>query len=229
VTATVGRNQSTVYFINVSLDVITVTGTAHEFMAWVSTGESAFDWAEPNFTPRTTRTLNTHGSIVVDLPFTMTVGESEFSDLRIYADGFVVASASSIPPNLPNRCFANETYPPYLVAGWWSDLSVQSDSAVSTFQPDADHFVIEYDKFAGTGSADANDRVTFQIVLDSSGQVELNYAQVPKDSPANLTVGAAIEDGRFYNQITCQIPGTIQVGAAPTSQQSFLLHSEELY
>src|SRR5262249_44682402 len=123
-----------------------------------------------------------------------TVNEQDFTDLRIYADGFVASPASFAPANFPNKCFANQISPTYSVAGWWSNLELGVDSALSTFQSDEDHFVIEYDKFISAGS-DPHETVTFQIILDADGQAQFNYAQLPSEAPEDLTVGASIDDG----------------------------------
>jgi len=103
------------------------------------------------------------------------------------------------------------------------------DGTLSTFQPDADHFVVEYDNFMRADTIDPDDRVTFQIVLDRTGQVQLNYKQVPQHTPADLTIGVSVDDGRFYNQITCRVAGTTRIGEAPNAGQSIILHNEELY
>jgi hypothetical protein len=103
------------------------------------------------------------------------------------------------------------------------------ESALTTFQPDDARFVVEYDNFVSMGSSDPDDLVTFQIVLSRDGQIGLNYDRVPEHAPKSLTVGASIEDGRFYNQITCHLAGSLRIGEAPQAHQSFVLTKEDLY
>jgi hypothetical protein len=157
------------------------------------------------------------------------VGGRSFLDLRIFADGFVVAPESAFTPNLPNQCLANQTWPSFSVYGWWSDLSLAAGSTLSTFQPDANRFVVEYHDFVSAGSSKPDDRVSFQIVLQREGEIELNYAQIPEHATASLTVGASAMDGRFYNQITCFREGTMRIGKMPQAHQSFFLQPEDLY
>ena len=230
VTTTETGGSTTVYVIATQLDVYpNRVGAARFFIPWVGAGQGGYRWAEPTFTARTNRAIDGDGSIVVDLPFTMTVNGRAYGDLRIYADGFVVASASALPDNLPNVCLDNQVFPSFSAYGWWSDLSLDVDSQLSTFQPDGDHFAIEYSKFVSLGSSDPDDRVTMQIVLSRNGSVELNYRHVPQNAPANLTVGASVDDGRFYNQVTCFVAGTRRLGEVPQANQSFTLNQEALY
>ncbi|MCC6453727.1 MAG: S8 family serine peptidase [Caldilineaceae bacterium] len=231
VTATNEEGGQSIYTVGTRLDVApaAVLHPTKVFMPWAGQRVHFPIWAEPAQSGRTNYAISGDSSIVVDLPFTMTVGERTFSDVRIFVDGFVVAPASAFAPNLPNHCLDNQTWPSFAVYGWWSDLSPGAGSTLSTFQPDADHFVVEYNNFAGAGSSDPDNRVTFQIVLQREGQIELNYAQVPEDAPANLTVGASAVDGRFYNQITCFMEGTMRIGEMPQAHQSFFLQAEDLY
>lgn len=181
VTTTQEGGGTTVYQIDTQLDVYpSMVGNKRTFVPWVGAGEGGYRWAEPTFTLRTEYPIDDGASIVVDLPFTMTVNEREYADVRIYADGFVVASGSAFPATLPNVCLDNQVFPSFAAYGWWSDLSLDAESELATFQPDADHFAVEYSKFVSEGSADPDDRVTMQIVLGRNGSVELNYRQVPQ-------------------------------------------------
>jgi hypothetical protein len=220
----------TIYSIGTSLTVNrAVVGDAHMFMPWAGLQSGAFAWATPAYTGRTYYAISSNDSIVVDLPFNLTMNGRTYPDLRIFADGFVVASATAFPPNLPTHCLANQNWPPFSVYGWWSDLNVGTGSTIATFQPDPDSFVIEYTDLLSAGSSDLDDRVSFQIVLHKGGQIELNYGRVPEHTPANLTVGASATDGRFYNQIACFNGGSMRLGEAPQTHQSIVFQPEDLY
>jgi hypothetical protein len=230
VTATVEGGGTSVYFIDTGLHLYpSAVGDVDLYFPIAKAVPDGFRWYEPTFTERTNYTMSNDGSIVVDLPFTMTVNKRIYSDIRIFADGFAVAPASSFPANLPNECLANQTSPAFSIYGWWSSLSLAADSALSTFQPDPTRFVIEYDNFVTMGSSDPDDRVTFQIVLNSNGILELNYETAPEHTPPDLTVGASAEEGRFYNQITCHLGSSIRVGEAPQANQSFVFVLGDLY
>lgn len=230
VSSTVAGGSTSVYFIDTRLNVYpTMVGASRLYVAWLAAPETAFTWAEPNGMGRTNYAIGNGSSIVVDLPFTMTVRGKSHTDLRIFADGFVVAPASAFPTNLPNQCLANQTWPAFAAYGWWSDLTLAVDSSLSTFQPDADHFVIEYDRFASAGSSDPADRVHFQIVLDREGRIAFNYDQIPEHLPTSLTVGASVADGRYFNQVTCHQTGSMQIGEIPQDHQSFNFQVGDLY
>lgn len=230
VTAKAEGGGTSIYFVNTRLNVYpTMVGSERLYLAWLGTPGESFQWAVPDSHGRTAYTIGSSSSIVVDLPFTMTVRNESYTDLRVYADGFVVASSTAFPANLPNRCLANQVWPPFAVYGWWSDLSLGLDSTLSTFQPDPDHFVVEYSRFISAGSSDPDDRVSFQIVLDRNGQIVLNYAETPEHLPAGVTVGASIIDGRYYNQIACHLSGSKQINEVPRAPQTFTFTLDDLY
>jgi hypothetical protein len=230
VTTTVEGGGTSVYFIDTGLHLYpSMVGEARIYVPLAKAVPAGFRWYVPGFTGRTNYTLANDGSIVIDLPFTLTVNQRIYSDLRIFADGFVVAPASSFPANLPNECLANQTSPAFSVYGWWSSLSLATDSAFSTFQPDSERFVIEYNNFVTMGSSDPDDRVSFQIVLNRNGILELNYDHIPEHAPPSLTIGASALEGRFYNQVTCHLDGSTRVGEAPQAHQSFVFVLGDLY
>jgi hypothetical protein len=225
----------TIYSIATSLSVIRpVVGNEQIFVPWAGSGSGTFVWETPAYSQRIQYAISSDDNIVVDLPFSMTVGGRTYADLRIFADGFVVAAASAFPANLPTHCLANQTWPSFSVYGWWSNLSVGIGSTLSTFQPTAESFVVEYANLISAGSSDPDDRVSFQTVLHKNGQIDLNYDRVPEHTPANLTIGASSVDGRFYNQITCHTAGptqfgSVQFGEVPQAKQSITFQPEDLY
>jgi subtilisin family serine protease len=228
VTSTTQDGLKTSYTVDARLDVANQVRDHVHLLPWVGGRSASYTWAEPAHTGRTSYLFTADGSIVVELPFTMTVNGRSYTDLRIFADGFAVASASAFPANAPTHCLANQTWPAFAVYGWWSELSLSQESALSTFQPNANSFVIEYVDMVSMGSSNPNDRVSFQIVLYRNGTVELNYEQVPEQKPSMLTVGVSALDGRFYNQVTCHA-GTLVIGEAPAAHQSFLFQPGDLY
>lgn len=230
ITATTSTGGTSVYFVYPSLDMYPSTvGPEKLYVPSIQARRDGFQWAEPTYSARIYHSISSDSNFVLDLPFTMTVNSRQYNDIRIFADGFVVASGSALPSNLPNQCLDNKVWPSFAVYGWWSDLSVGSGSTLSTFQPDADRLVIEYNGFVSQASFDPEDRVSFQMVLSRNGKVELNYLQVPKNSPSRLTVGASIEDGRFYNQVTCHLAGSLQLGEIPRRYQSFVIDAEAFF
>jgi subtilisin family serine protease len=229
VTSSTDDEVKTVYRVPVRFDVARpVVGDERLFLPWASGEPVSYEWTEATYSKRTSYAVSNNGSIVVELPFTMTVKGTSYTDLRIFTDGFVVASASALPPNSPTHCLANQTWPSFSAYGWWSDLSVGEDSSIATFQPTADLFVIEYTDLISAGSIDPDDLVSFQIVLNSNGEVTLNYAKVPEHTPSSVVIGVSALDGRFYNQITCHVGSTV-LGEVPQANQSILFGTGDLY
>lgn len=213
--------------IYVDLTVYSQTVTSQVFVPLASNNYAAGNWAQPDYISRTAYTIGSSGNLVLALPFTMTLGGREYTDLSVGVDGIVSLPASSSMPPLPATCLANNTSFGVFVYGWWADLSLDVPGArISTFQPDPDRFVVEYDQVAMVGSSE---RVSFQVVLRVDGRIELNYGDVPGEAPVgNVVVGASMQEGRFYNQVACWT-GSTKVGTLPQSNQSLIIHPEELY
>jgi subtilisin family serine protease len=143
VTTTVEGGGTAIYFINTRLTTYPAqVGNSRMYLMWAGGHPQGFQWAQPTYTARVNYAISSDSSIFLALPFTLTVNERSYTDLRLFADGFVVGSGSAFPPNLPNLCLANRTWPSFAVYGWWSDLSVDANSTLATFQPDPEHFVI---------------------------------------------------------------------------------------
>ena len=204
-----------------------------------------FTWETP-ISP-TVYSLGASDSVTVPLPFAFPFAGPTGTELltydsgRIYADGFVTfpaASAAPVADSGTNRCLpvvgVDEVQG---VFGWWADLDAGvPGAAVSTFQPAGTpgRFVIQYENVASAGANPAY-RVTFQIVLYASGDVQLNYQQVPTLWASTLTelrpfatVGVQAQNGLFRNQVACQT-AAIRQGILPYSNQSLRISNIDLY
>jgi hypothetical protein len=205
----------------------------------------SFTW-EKSISP-TLYSLGASGSLEVALPFSFPFPGQPGADLRsygrarIYADGFITfPDGGPVVLDNPgkNRCL------PVVAAdavqgvfGWWADLDTGVPGAqVSTFRPlqGASRFVIEYKDVAAVG-ADPSDRVSFQIVLYATGDVQLNYLKAPAlFAPAltNLmppaTIGLQAQNGVYRNQIACRT-ATVRTGTLPQSGQSLRLKVGTMY
>lgn len=213
--------------IYVDLTVYGQTIRPQLFTPLMAQAYQAGAWEQPGFTARTAYSLGSNGSLAVTLPFTFTIGARNYTDLSIGADGVVALPATSFLPQLPARCLANNIALGTIIYGWWTDLNLTAPGArISTFQPDADRFVIEYNQASIVGSSE---RVSFQIVLHVDGQIQLNYGEMPAHSlDAPVVVGVSTQDGRFYNQVACWT-GRSKLGTLPESYQSLVIHPEELF
>ena len=229
--------------ITAALDVYTPTLPPELYLPF--TGQSPhtgavwpfveFGWETPDtVTPgamgRVERVLPKDSSIGITLPVTITVGGQQFTDARIYSDGYVSLPAAARMERSDNECLPLIASSGMAVFGWWSELDPgRSGSVVSTFQSGPDRFVIEFQDVRVDGGA-FDERVSFQIVLYEDGRVRLNYAQMPvyAGAPPKVTVGAQRQDGRFSNQIAC-VTSAIEVGTIPESYQSILLREGDLF
>lgn len=204
-----------------------------------------FTWETP-ISP-TAYTLGASDSVTVPLPFAFpfagpTGTESlTYDSARIYADGFVTfpaGSAATVPNPGTNRCLpVVDVDAVQGVFGWWADLDAGVPGAtISTFRPAGtpNRFVIEYENVASAG-ADPAYRVSFQIVLYASGDVQFNYLQVPSPWAPSLTdlrplatVGVQAQNGLFRNQVACQT-AAVRQGILPLPNQSLRISNADLY
>ena len=206
---------------------------------------TAFTWETP--VSPTVYSLGASDSVTVPLPFAFPFAGPTgtealtYNSTRIHADGFVTfpaANTAAIADPAMNRCLpvvgSDEIQG---VFGWWADLDAgASGASVSTFQPTGtpNRFVIQYENVASAGDNPAY-RVTFQIVLFASGDVQLNYLDVPTpwaptltDLRPLVTVGVQAQNGLFRNQVACQTDAVRQ-GTLPHSDQSLHISNADLY
>lgn len=199
------------------------------FFALFPNATTEFGWVNAEGAAVINHAITPDAALALALPFTMTVGGRSYTEARLYADGMVALPGTSAPANLPPRCLNNMVWPAVTIAGWWSDLDTGlQGSRLLTFQPDANRWVIQYDHVPVAGSDDPAQRLTMQIVLYRSGQVDVHYRDVPTVPPAALTVGMAAQDGRRYNQVVCLSPAT-RVVTLPQPRQTLRFRWADLY
>jgi hypothetical protein len=188
-----------------------------------------YSWEEPaEPSDRTLHRLFDNSNIALSLPFTFTLRGIDHTAARIYSDGFLRFPDATTGDNLPNRCLPNLAEPGQAIYGWWADLDPGAPGAqVSSFQPSADRFVVEFTDVPAAGGIISAYEVSFQIVLHRNGDVRLNYRQAPgltADAPP-VTVGIEAHDGLFFNQVACNDTEQ-EIGYLPESQQSILFHTQ---
>ena len=193
----------------------------------------SFSWETPvSEADRVVRTLGNNANFGLSLPFDFPLKGETQSDIVVYSDGMVLFPSDGNRPTVTeNRCLPDTAWPHQAIYGWWADLDPSADGArVSYFQPTDDRFVIEYFNVPSAAEGDAAYRVSFQIVLDEAGVVEVNYLSLPIQvgAPPQATVGIEAIDGLFHNQVFCA-DGVKQLGAMPQSNQSFVFIAEDIY
>lgn len=193
----------------------------------------AFTWEQPaNPNDRTIYDLTDNSNTIVSLPlgFAFPLRGRLYSSLRIYSDGVVVFPLDQTA-SLPNDCLLTDRAPKDAVYGWWADLNPEagsSETRISTF-PLPGRFVVEFADVP-SGGAQGVYNVSFQIVLYATGDVRLNYRDVPQfgGPPAPITVGVEGGGGLFYNQLFCAADGRV-FGAVPDARSSYLIQAEDIF
>ena len=106
---------------------------------------------------------------------------------------------------------------------------------MSSFQPGADRFVIQYSNVSSAPGVTPPYAVTFQIVLYANGDVKLNYWDVPPlvatsfvAATPQATVGVQGARGLRYNEIACAAAAT-SLRVMPAAGQSILIRAGEVY
>jgi subtilisin family serine protease len=217
--------------LNNALFLPFVANAADDGSSTSAASTSAFAWelpADPE--DRTVYDMDS-GSAVASVPsgFAFPLRGRLHGSLRIYADGLVVFPLDKTAPALPNNCMPSDRVPQEAVYGWWADLNPGAAGAqVSTFALDG-RFVIEFADVP-SGGAQGVYNVSFQIVLYESGDVRLNYLDVPRfgGPPASITVGVEGGGGLFYNQLFCAADGRV-FGAVPDALESYLIQAEDIF
>lgn len=189
----------------------------------------SFQWEMPlQATDRTTYGMTDNSNVGVSLPFTFTLRNKDYTSARIFSEGFISFPDTTGSESLPIRCLPNLAQPAQAIYGWWADLDPgQAGARVSTFQPAADRFVVEFENVPAAGATPAY-QVSFQIVFYSTGDVRLNYLDAPllqKTAPV-VTIGIEARDGLFYNQVACN-DGALQVGYLPSPRQTLYFDAQE--
>ena len=160
--------------------------------------------------------MTDNSSIGLLLPFTYTAESLAVTDVRLYADGFLIFPALKSVASLPVACTPDETPASEAVYGWWSDLNPGLGGTVNTFTSTAGAFVAEFLDVPLAGSP--GERVSFQMALFADGRVKLNYAALPK-TVGEVVVGMEVNDGLLSTRIACRKGNTV-LGTLPVAGET---------
>ena len=115
------------------------------------------------------------------LPFSFPFGAGSYNAVRIHSDGVLTlpaGDAQSVPS--ANRCLPENLWPANAIYGWWADLDPgQSGATVSGFPAGSDRYVFEFSNVPTAEGVTPAYVVSFQMALDSDGDIKLNYLDVP--------------------------------------------------
>lgn len=194
---------------------------------------ATYDWAVPDIAANLqTHAIAPNGDVVVTLPMTVVVRGEILQSLRIHENGFVVLPNTPLSVDLTgvNRCMPMTDPFGTVIFGWWTNLDASAPGAkITSFTASGKRYVIQFENVPALG-APRPYKVTFQIVLDQQGNIRLNYKDVPAPigKPMPATIGAQVENGRFFSEILCST-ATHTFGVAPESRKSILIRSIDLY
>jgi subtilisin family serine protease len=189
-------------------------------------GTGAFRWEAPDSAGRTTINLSGDQSVQLALPFLFPFGGRSYTDTRVHANGFLTFPGGETESSVPNGCLPTVAWPGQAIYGWGADLEPNANGGrISTFRTVEGRYVVEF-QGAPPASAAIEGVATFQMVLSDTGDIGLNYRQLPQSVRA--TVGVEALDSRLYNLIHCA-DGVSQIGMAPVGEQSFIIHPGDLY
>jgi hypothetical protein len=135
-----------------------------------------------------TTALGGDGTATVPISFPFEFYGETYDNAFINANGFVAFQAPGGTTYL-NQQIPTDGTVNNMVAGFWTDFEPQNFEGAVHFQAFEDHFVVQWTNASiYSGSADAT--ATFQIVLNSDGNIDVYYEDVESaDFLSSATVG----------------------------------------
>lgn len=125
----------------------------------------------------------------IPLPFTFPYYGNAYSSVRVCSNGFLNFTETETPYN-PTASLPDGSAPRNILALFWTDLYVRSDSSIHYRSPDSSTFVVSYVNMSTYGNR--NDagapRINAQVVLKSNGQIIYQYQSV-NSSLSGFTIG----------------------------------------
>ncbi|HEX8385513.1 MAG TPA: hypothetical protein VF576_04975, partial [Rubricoccaceae bacterium] len=150
-------------------------------------GGPVYQWTDVRATG-TRHPLSGSGDGWVDLPFAFPFYGQTYTRVKVYADGLISFLPTYQGSTYNNRPIPYWDNPDLFVAGFWDDLDPSRAGGVYTGTDARGRFVVQYHEVGLAGAAAPNARYTFQIVLDPSGTILIQYG--PMAGPtASATVG----------------------------------------
>ncbi len=141
------------------------------------------------------------GTVEIPLSFSFEFYGVDYTSAFINANGFVALQAPTSSTTWVNSQIPVDNAINNMIAGLWTDIEPQNFNGSLHYQDLGDQFIIQWTDVAEyLGSA--NETVTFQIVLNSNGNVDIYYDDVESASFLDLsTVGIENGDGTDGAQV----------------------------
>lgn len=186
------------------------------YLSLTSRQTTGLEWQTANAEGKQNLQMTDSSSIGLPLPFTYTVESLAVTDVRLYADGFLIFPALKSVASLPVTCTPDETPASEAIYGWWSDLNPGLGGKVTSFTSTSGAFVVEFLDVPLAGSPE--ERVSFQMALFADGSVKLNYAALPA-VPGDVAVGMEVNGGLLSTRIACRKGSTV-LGTLPVAGET---------
>ncbi len=181
-TATLAPNSTgsvTLPIQNIGLANLTwnLTASAAGLYSWAdsTSGGPAYSWYD--IASLGTRHWGTGNNVddsdtTVTLPFTFPFYGGNFTQLKIGSNGILSPGTSSVVNTFNNVTLPNVTAPANLIAAFWDDLFTDDSAQIRSYAVDGNTFVVLYENVKSYSSVN---RVTFQVVLRSNGQITVQF------------------------------------------------------
>ena len=141
------------------------------------------------------------GAIETALPFSFPFYGEEYSDVFIYADGFV-AFQEAIGFAFINGQIPETDGVDNIIAAFWDNFNPQSGDGAIYYQALDDRFVVQWTNLVQSLSDSLEQTATFQLALFPDGTIDIYYEDVETYSPLNeATVGIENADATDGAQV----------------------------
>jgi hypothetical protein len=164
---------------------------------------------------------------VVDLPFAASLYGQSFTQVTVSTNGLLAFGNVDVRYRWANECLSTAQFSTPVVAAYWDDLELRDDPGFAGAQEGVWHstsgtapnrrFVVHWDAQTRAGATDANQRITFEVVLlEGVAGVQTYYQRYlsdPMASGTNATIGIQQGGaGAAYVQHSCNSAGSVVTG-----------------
>ncbi len=154
-----------------------------------------YSWIEISSSGTAIPTLLVDGvSDFIDLGFTFKFYNTNYTKLKISANGVLTFNSFAVTPS--NTNIPNSNTPNNLLCPYWDDLDPTAQGTVYYYH-DAPNsrFIVQYDNIPNYGTSNNN---TFQIILNTDGTIVFQYKTITQTS---YTVGLENVSGTIGTQL----------------------------
>ncbi len=166
--------------------------------SWIDSDETGgpdFNWVDISNTG-TRVSLRDNSSESVTLPFVFPFYGDDYAAVFVGSNG-LLSFAEEGSTNAPNSSVPNRNLPNAIIAAYWDDLDPSANGRVLHQDMGDGRFVVTYEDVPHLDEKGAGELSTFQVILNESGSVVLQYLRMTDDAdePNSHTIGIENADG----------------------------------